>query len=272
MDHQKTFNKIPLHLTEKQVIEFFSDRKEKDGLYDMSLYLHLISPDLEFEEYYKINGLYIAHMIPREELGFAKNKQPGDFDIVIIPYSEMGIHFERTGVYEVKVVRPTVKKPTRNANSLGITQVNGLITDGFPFVGLMHISITEPLPEELKQTIKLCTLPVGDNTKFEEGKTLEDYTVDIKADHFSWYSVDKQLKRLISAGIPKHVALDCYGLNLTERGNYTLTCVSTHLQSYSSGYFNPHATADTIKKIRNHFITFRDRYIDRPVWKPGRSG
>jgi len=115
--------------------------------YDIRELLYLVTPDLEIEEFFEIKGAYVGNMILREELGFKNGGKSGDFDIIVIPYSENTIHFERTGVFEVKLVKPTLKNPGRNANSLGLTQTLGLIKDGFPFVGLMHASVTEPLPE-----------------------------------------------------------------------------------------------------------------------------
>lgn len=83
---------------------------------------------------------------------------------MIVLISKNEIHFEKTSVYEVKIVRPRRKTIGRNANSFGTTQVLGSVEDVFPFVGLIHVSITEPLPEEEKQDINLSTLKANIGT------------------------------------------------------------------------------------------------------------
>jgi len=113
--------------------------------------------------------------------------------------------------------------------------------------------------------MKFFTLPVGDNTKYEVGKTFEDYLVDIKADHFSWSSANKQLKRLLSTDLPKYICLHCFGIDKMEDGRFRFSQVSQHLSGYSKGYFNTHSKQDTIEKIRTHFQTNKGRYLDRPV-------
>lgn len=264
-DYQRQFNKEPLHLSESEVIELLSCRHKEKEVYDLRHLMHFVTPDLELPEYLEIKGLYIAQMVLREDMGFERGRQPGDFDMIVIPYSDEVVHFERTAAIEVKVVRPTIRKPSRNANSLGIKQIEGLIEDGFPYVGLIHVSITEPLPELMKTSIKLCTLPVGDDTKYEPGKTFEDYLIDIKADYFSWASADTQLKRLVAAKIPKFVSLYCCGLDKMKDGNYKYSQVSEYLAPLASGYFNPYKKNETIERVKAHFCHNRDIYINRRV-------
>lgn len=264
-DPQGQFNKQQLNISEPEVISLLSYKDSLRESFDLRDLMQLVTPDLEIEEYLEVRGLYIGSMILREEFGFDKGEQPGDFDMIIIPFSDRGIHFERVGVFEVKLVKPTIKNPERNANSLGTKQVQGLIRDGFPFVGLMHVSIIESLPEELKRPMKFCTLPVGQDTKFEPGKVFEDYLVDIKADHFSWFSADKQLKRLLSTDLPKYVCLHCFGLDKMEDGKYRFSKVSQHLECFSSGYFNPHAKDETIAMVKSHFMAYPEKYLKRDV-------
>jgi len=109
---QKNFNKLELKITEEEVIEILSFKNKVMEEYDIKELLHLVTPDLEIEKFFEIKGAYVGNMILREELGFKKGEKPGDFDIIVIPYSENTIHFERTGVFEVKFVKPTLKNPT----------------------------------------------------------------------------------------------------------------------------------------------------------------
>jgi len=261
-EYQKKFDREELSLNENEVIDILVDWHDKSGKQDLRHLKHFVTPDLELQEYFEIKGLYVGTNILRQELGFNKNEKPGDFDIVLIPYSDSGIHFERTAVCEVKVVRPTRQKPQKNANSLGTTQLKGLIKDGFPFVGLIHISLTEPLKDHEKMPIDYCSLPVGDYTPFEKGKTFEDYLVKVKLDHFQWYSADKQMQRLISSEIPKYAGILCFGL--TQRDNeYWLETVSVKYSSFEKGYFNPNLKKETILKVANHFKNNPSKYIKK---------
>jgi len=265
--YQELFNREELKLTEKESIDIIVDWKDKNGNYDLRHLVHFIAPDLDLQEFLDIKGLYIGKNILRQEYGFEKNQKPGDFDLIIIPYTDSGIHFERTGVCEVKVVRPTRKKPLKNANSLGITQLNGLINDGFPFVGIVHISLTELLEDEEKLDIDFCTIPANGDEKIEKGEKLSDYFVNVKMDHFQWFSVDKQITRLVSTEIPKYVALMCFGLTKKSDKEYWMETVSRKYLGFETGYFNPNSRKETIKKVRKHFLKNQEKYEKKTIKK-----
>lgn len=130
--------------------------------------------------FYDYDGFYVTKTILRKELKLAENKKPGDIDVLIIPFNQKKIYFENTSVYEIKIVRPTLSNPSRNANSLGISQVLGLLEDGFPSVSLIHICLTEPLPENEKMDLKFSTLKGNSGIGPEEGKSFDDYLIDVK--------------------------------------------------------------------------------------------
>lgn len=264
-NYQEKFNRKELLLDEKEVIEILVNWKDKKGNYDFRHLTHLIAPDLELQEFFEIKGLYVGTNILRQEFGFDKNEKPGDFDIIVIPYSENEILFERTGVIEVKIVRPSRKKPLRNANSIGTTQVKGLINDGFPFVGLMHISLSEPLKEEEKTIINYCTIPANSGQTFEKGKTFEDYLIPVKMDAFQWFSADKQMQRLITTDLPKYVALLCFGLTQKTNDEFWLETVSAKYSDFQTGYFNPNLKSETIQKVKDHFLKNELKYSKKEI-------
>lgn len=166
---------------------------------------------------------------------------------------------------EVKIVRPSRKKPLRNANSLGVTQVEGLILDGFPFIGLMHVSLSEPLKDEEKIKINYCKIAANSNQKIEKGKTLQDYSIPIKFDTFQWFSADKQMQRLLSTDLPKYVSILCFGLSLTADNTFCLESSSTKYNDFQKGYFNPHLKQETIEKVKHHFFKNKERYLKRNI-------
>jgi len=264
-DYQERFNRQYLKIDEKDAIDVLLNWNEENELYDLRFFNSFVAPDLQLQEYLEIKGFYFATNILRSQLGFDKNKKPGDFDIIVIPYTNEEILFNRSGVFEVKVVRPTRKRPQKNANSLGLTQLNGLINDGFPFVGLIHISTTEPLNDEEKKTIEFFTIPT--ETRFPEGTTAEDHVVNVKYDFFQSYSSDKQMQRLISEPIPKFVCLYCFGLSLNLDGKYVLETGTVTYSDFQKGYFNPNRKIETVDAIRNHFNSNKNLYLERRMRK-----
>lgn len=247
-------------LSENDVINIITsiDEKEKTRInYTFSQ----ISVDFDLQDIMEYKGFYLAKNILRSELGFEKTKKPGDFDIIIIPYKEDKIFFERTIVCEVKIVRPTRKKPSRNANSLGISQIKGLIEDGFPLISLIHVIMTEPLLEEEKLDIKYCTVPANsENGEKIDFENIEKYFVDIKEDHFGWFATDNQMRRLITSELPKYIAIQCFSLEIDVTNKISMSFPSQNLRSFEYGYFNPNSKVDTIQKIKKHFYNFPNRY------------
>ena len=258
-------SKKDIWLNEEQVIDILINDKEENGRVDMRHFFNVVSSPFEYEEFFKYKGVYIAKNIMREEMGFNNQTKPGDFDVILIPYSETHIYFERTAVYEIKVVRPKRSNYRKSPNSMGTTQLKGLINDGFPFVSLMHICMTEPLIEEEKMKTKFCTIPVNGEPISGGIKNFDDYLIDVSMDHFSWWSADNQMKRLIAEDIPKYAGLSAFGLNIYEDEKYSLTSCSENLTDFQSGYFNPHKKIETVEKIKLHFERFPKRYKKNPI-------
>jgi hypothetical protein len=64
------------------------------------------------------------------------------------------------------VVRTTRKSIRRGFNSEGFTQEMGLVKNGFPLIGLIHVIIAEPLSDEKKIPIKFMKRPA--NAEYEK--------------------------------------------------------------------------------------------------------
>jgi len=211
------FNRTRVYksMTENEVIDLllnWNGDREKADLRSFLSGIYYPDP----QAYFDYEGFYITKTILRNEFKLESGRKPGDIDVLIIPFSKDKIHFEKTSVYEIKIVRPTRKNPSRNANSLGVSQVLGLIEDGFPLVGLIHVSITEPLPEQEKQDIKFSTLKANSGLGTEEGKSLDDYLIDVKMDQFAWWSSENQIRRLMTIQLPDFIGISTYGLEFYE--------------------------------------------------------
>lgn len=227
---------------------------------DLTPFLNILREPVCCNEFSEYSGFYIAKNILRKDLGFNSNEKPGDFDVLIIPYTDKKVFFERTAAYEVKIVRPTKKNPKKASNSLGVTQLKGLIRDGFPLVSLLHICMPQPLLEEERFKTKFCTIPVNSGIPLKNNN-LDDNLIDVTMDNFPWFGVDLQMKRLISQDIPKFAGIAAYGLSITQNNKYLLT-TSYNFTRFQSGYFNPYKKIETISNIQKHFYENPDKYYN----------
>ncbi len=225
---------------------------KKDNSLNYNLFSNLLYRPVGQDEFSEYIGFYLTFELNREKLGFDKTDKPGDFDILIIPFSKDNIHFERTCAIEVKVVRPNRKNPKKAPNSYGIKQIKGLVQDGFPLVGLLHICMTEPLKEHEKQTINFDPIPFDiDNPS--NNKNFFENAVPVKFDHFSSFSAENQMKRLVSKDIPKFVGLMTVGVNLTDNGKLMTWFNHDFNNGFSAGYFNPNKKECTIDRIKSYY-------------------
>jgi hypothetical protein len=154
----------------------------------------------------RLRGLLVATCVPREVLGLPRAGKPGDIDILAVPFGSRAPYFSRTAAIEVKIVRPTITNPSRNANSLGVTQVRGLLSSGFPLVGLIHACLPEPLPPDLHADIPVAA-PVGQELR-ETGEFR-------KVDFFPTIASRRQKGRLESLNLPGCVGFNPFAPALT---------------------------------------------------------
>lgn len=185
--------------------------------------------------------VYIGINIPRDKLQLAPDQRPGDIDYLIVPFSGNDILFERTIAIEAKVVRPSVSKPSRNTNTMGRTQAAGLLRDGFPFVGLVHISVPEPLPSQMHWKIPFLSNNFGPNGELLE--TGEYHLVD----PFPLLSAKRQEGRVLALDLPKEIGYRVIAMTLSEDGERF--CGNTVGQERGGGH-NPRVSNTLIKSVQ----------------------
>lgn len=165
-------------------------------------------------------SVYLGINVPREALGLSPKQRPGDIDYLLIPIKDDAILVERVIAIEAKIVRPTLKNPARNANGMGGEQVQGLLRDGFPFVGLVHISVPEPLPPQLHWTVPHVSNRLGISGELIE--TGEKFQVD----PFPLVSAARQEGRVLALRLPEEVGYRVIAMTLSKDGErfagYTL--------------------------------------------------
>lgn len=86
-----------------------------------------------------------AHIcVSRNELGLQPDQKPGDIDLLLIPRNGRERVVEKSMAVEVKKFNVPRRKRSKSPNQYGSIQANGLLIDGFPFVGLLHIPLIQP--------------------------------------------------------------------------------------------------------------------------------
>lgn len=154
----------------------------------------------------------VALNAPRSELGLSAEGKPGDIDLLMVPIGAQGPMAHRSIAIEAKIVRPTLDNPSRNVNTMGRTQALGLLADGFPFVGLIHIAIPQRLPEEMHWRVGKLTGELGAN-----GELLEEPEPHL-VDPFPLISAQRQLGRVEALDFPQDVGFNAISLTLSKDG------------------------------------------------------
>lgn len=86
--------------------------------------------------------------IRRADAGLNPAEKPGDFDIVMLPQVNGAYYLHKVMAVEVKVLRLAAKNRDAHVRPSGASQARGMVKDGIPFVGLLHIILPEPSPVE----------------------------------------------------------------------------------------------------------------------------
>ncbi len=202
--------------------------------------------------------LLIALEVSREELQLSPDQAPGDIDILIIPQSGDALLYDKTIAIEVKIVRPTIEKPSRNANSLGETQSKKLARGGFPYVGLLHLIIPEPSPEYMLDELTVETVPAP---KGEHEPSPRKEKIDL----FPIRCAQRQLGRLRKLRIPDYVGFNSVDLSIhtkVENERIYLGIAGFGLQNDKEAKRNPDLSQELLDKIKKHFASHTHRYLN----------
>ena len=73
---------------------------------------------------------------------------PGDVDLLVIPYEQDELVLDRVLAMEIKAIRATFVRQGRSPNDYGFSQANALTDLGFPFVALTHLIVSDTSPAD----------------------------------------------------------------------------------------------------------------------------
>ncbi|WAB90915.1 hypothetical protein [Pseudomonas citronellolis] len=206
--------------------------------------------------------VYVGVNIQRGKLNLNLRQRPGDVDYLIIPVRDERVLTDRIIAIEAKIVRPTIKNPSRNANSMGRSQIEGLLHDGFPFVGLLHIAIPEPLPAEAHWKISELTHSLG-----ADGKLLESGRYFV-FDPFPLLSAQRQEGRVLSLNLPDEVAYRVIGIEFSQSDSILFGCT---IGEYCRGKRNSRESASLTAAVES-LLGNEPGLFQKVCWFPDRKG
>lgn len=113
---------------------------------DAQTYLHAFGFMEDAALGFRLDGWAIQCFLglPREQLGLTATGKPGDIDVLLLPMFDGDRFPERAMANEAKRFMVPRARRGRSPDGFGTDQVAGLVKDGFPLVGLLHIALVEP--------------------------------------------------------------------------------------------------------------------------------
>lgn len=112
-----------------------------------------IQPDY-FYDMPQDSGVYLCPVIQTSELSPGAS-QPGDIDLLIIPYERDELILHRTVALEIKGIRARFENQGKSPNQFGISQALGLLGIGFPYVAVAHLIMSDSSPKEAWQKVMI---------------------------------------------------------------------------------------------------------------------
>ena len=93
------------------------------------------------------SGVFVKPVVLSETIA-SRHRSPGDIDLLVIPYEGRDLILDRILALEVKIIRARYERQGKSPNDMGMSQAHGLQQMGFPYVGLMHLVVSDDSPEE----------------------------------------------------------------------------------------------------------------------------
>lgn len=122
-------------------------------------WLNTLMPNLYLESGL-YSGVMVSMSVPSEEL-IPGMSFLGDVDILVIPYCGDDLILSKTVVVEIKVIRGEKRRPGKSPNRFGYSQAQALIDEGFPYVAVGHVVVTDDSSE--KPNRDMLAANVGEN-------------------------------------------------------------------------------------------------------------
>jgi hypothetical protein len=147
--------------------------------------------------------------VQRDWIGLDPRLQPGDIDVLIVPSKDGVWLLDKIAAVEVKRLPLRTGRLGRNVDRYGVTQATGLLRDGFPFVGVLHIIVSEPGPPDHTRELEVWQIVDEETQRLEFVDTeMVDMTGSLAA--------DLQIRRLFSHPADEAIGLNAIALQRVE--------------------------------------------------------
>lgn len=193
--------------------------------------------------------------IPRIDLGLSRDGQPGDVDLLIVPYRGKEVHVSKAAALEIK--RLSLKRPRwdKTTDRYGITQAKGLIEAGFPYVGILHLIVHANGPaENFQETSTYRIVDREDHAVFEQ---------DVLTDMTGWRTSERQLGRLLAQNPDPVIGLNCVSVaDVTLNGR---PGVMVGMPNGRPATRNPQTSQRCLRGIADFMHQMKGRVAYRPI-------
>ena len=193
--------------------------------------------------------------VKRHWLGLSREGLPGDVDVLIVPTFNNRLRVDLSCASEVK--RLALRGPNwqKNVDRYGISQAQGLLADGFPFVGILHIVVSEEGPKEYQRQLEQWRV-VGNRGHAERiGPVWVDMT--------GYDAAERQLLRLASRTCSPEVGIN--SVALMRKAGADRMWVSTRPTGTRYAKRNLEVSPALLRGIGQLIYECRDRIKMRPA-------
>lgn len=178
--------------------------------------------------------------VPRVDLGFSDLQKPGDIDVLLIPSFDDDRFAERTMAVEAKRFVVPRSNRGRGPNEYGTDQVAGLVRDGFPLVGLLHIALVEN-----SHDVDLIEMPVR-KMHWKSGES--EFDENVLHDPAHYQVLKRHNGRMEKFAVPDCVGTKAQVLQIARDSN---EIVGWSVYGWRSPTKNPLRCSALVEQLRN---------------------
>ncbi|TRB07473.1 hypothetical protein EXN61_10230 [Agrobacterium tumefaciens] len=205
------------------------------------------------------SGVFVSLVVPTDELNLGISK-PGDIDILVIPYQDNALILDQILAIEVKVVRASFFNQGRSPNSMGMTQADGLLKMGFPYVAVAHLIVSDESPEHAWRPMGIAEIL----DEFGNCRMLPEMNVD-------WMPIDlmeRAMGKMKSARSSKNLGLAAAFLASREEDLNGAGLRGTWYPNVEPASVNDFVQRSTLEKIVSLFHENPTAFMDIPRYDP----
>jgi len=207
------------------------------------------------------SGVYVSIAIPTNEV-LPGTRNPGDIDLLIIPYEGNELILSRVMAVEVKIIRASFERQGKSPNEMGFSQAGELMKAGFPYVAVAHLIVSDQSPEHAWETMG--------QTRVLNDEGLCEPVASVLIDTLPKRLLERGIGRLRSTRTKPEIGLAAVFLGATDD---EVTNVDPRggmwFPSGSAAGPNPEVRPEAKKAVAGYFERRGRRFFDIPRFDPG---